>query len=82
MMPLCWIKLKLLVQSTGIICCLVAKSCLFLYNPVDCSVPGSSVHGVSKAKILELVAISFSKGSSQPRDRTCVSCIGRQNLYH
>jgi len=53
MMPLCWMELKLLVQSTGIICCLAAKLYLTLYNPMDCSIPGSSVHGVSKAKILE-----------------------------
>ena len=41
-----------------------------------------SVHGVSQAKILVWVAISFSRGSSQPRDQTCISCIGRQVLYH
>ena len=40
------------------------------------SPPGSSVHGISQAKIMEWVAISFSKGSSQPRDQTCVICIG------
>ena len=39
------------------------------YDPVDCSPPGSSVHGVVKARILEWVAISFSRGSSQPRNR-------------
>ena len=49
---------------------------------MDCSLPGSSVHGVSQAKILEWVAISSSRGSYQPRDRTYVSCIGRQILYH
>ena len=46
---------------------------------------GSSVHGISQAGILEWVAISFSRGSSWPRDQThasCVSCIGRQILYH
>ena len=42
---------------------------------MDCSPRGSSVHGISQAKILEWVAISFSRGSSQPRDGTCVSCI-------
>ena len=45
-------------------CCLVAKSCLILCDPVDCSSPDSSVHGVFQARILESVAISFSKGSS------------------
>ena len=44
---------------------------------MDCSPPGSSVHGVSQAGILEWVAISFSRVSFQPRDQTCVSCIGR-----
>ena len=41
---------------------------------VDCSLPGSSVHGISQARILEQVVISFSRGSSQPRDGTQVSC--------
>ena len=48
----------------------VAQSCPTLCNPVDCSPPGSSVHGILQARILEWVAISFSRGSSQPRDRT------------
>ena len=43
--------------------------------PEDCSLPGSSVHGILQARILEWVAISFSRGSSQPRDWTLVSCI-------
>ena len=47
-----------------------------------CSPPGSSVHGILQAGILEWVAISFSKGSSQPRDRTHISCIGKGVLYH
>ena len=46
--------------------------------PMDCSPPGSPVHGISQARILRWVAISFSKGSSQPRDQTHISCIGRQ----
>ena len=54
---------------------LVTQSCLTIYDPVDCSLPGSSVHGISQASILEWVAISFSRGFSQPRDRTQVSCI-------
>ena len=44
-------------------------------DPVDCSLPGSSVHGISQARILEWVALSFSRGSSQLRDRIHVSCI-------
>jgi len=46
-----------------------------LCNPVDCRPPGSSVHGIVQARILEWVAISFSRGSSQPTDRTLVSRI-------
>ena len=51
-----------------------------LRDPVDCSLPGSSVHGLLQARILKWVAISFSRGSSQPRHRTrivYVSCTGR-----
>ena len=46
---------------------LVSQSCLTLCNPMDCSLPGSSVHGFLQARILEWVAIPFSRGSSQPR---------------
>ena len=52
---------------------LVAQPCLILCDPMNCSLPGSSVHGISQAIILELVAIS-STGSSQPRNQTRVSC--------
>ena len=45
----------------------VTKSCLNLYDPMDCSPPGSSVHGISQARILEWVVISSSRGSSRPR---------------
>ena len=62
--------------------CLVTQSCLTLCHTRDCSPPSSSVHGVIQARILEHVAISSSRGSSWPRDQTCVSCIGRQILYH
>ena len=53
----------------------VAQSCLTLCESVDCSPPGSSVHGILQARVLEWVAISFSRGSSQPRDWIQVSCI-------
>ena len=53
----------------------VAQLCLTLCNPVDCGLPGSSIHGILHAGILEWIAISFSRGSSQPRDRTWVSRI-------
>ena len=52
---------------------------------MDCSLPDSPVHGIVQAGILEQVAISFCKGSSQPRDQThsfCVSCTGKQVLHH
>ena len=50
-------------------------SCPILCNPVACSLPGSYVHGIFQARVLQWVAISSSRGSSWPRDRTCVSCI-------
>ena len=53
----------------------VAQSCWTLCNLMDHSLPGSAVHGIFQARILEWAAISFSRGSSQPRDRTWVSCI-------
>ena len=52
---------------------LVTQSCPTLCDPMDCSPPGSSVCGILQARILEWVAISFSRGSPQPRDRTWVS---------
>ena len=61
--------------------CSVAQSCLTLCNPMNCGLPGFSVHGISQSRILEWVAISLSKGSSQPRDQTCVSCTGRRILF-
>ena len=57
--------------------CLIAKSCPTFCDPVDCSPPGSSVHGISQARVLEWGAISLSRESSQPRDRTHISCISR-----
>ena len=62
-------------------CCLVTKSCLTLCELMDCSLPGFSVHGISQARILEWVAIFFSRGSSQHKDETHVSWIGRWILY-
>ena len=53
----------------------VTQSCLTLCDPMDCNPPGSSVHGILQARILEWVAIPFFKGSSRPRDGTQVSCI-------
>ena len=66
--------------------CSVAQLCPSLCDPMDCSPPGSSVHGIFQTRILEWVATSSSKGSSPPRDWTespaASSCIGRQILYH
>ena len=54
-----------------------------LYNPMDCSPPGSSsVHGISQARILEWIAISISRGSSQSRDQTTCLLFGRHIFYH
>ena len=61
-------------------CYLVARLYLTFCHPMDCSLSGSSVHGIFQARILEWVTISFSRGSSRPRDQTCisrVSCTGR-----
>ena len=65
-------------RGSGDFCCFcsVAQSCLSLCDPVDSSPPGSSVHGLSQAGgILEWVAISFSRRSSQPRDQTRISIL-------
>ena len=65
--------------------CTSAQSCLTLCGPKDHSLPGSSVHGIFPAWILEWVAISYSRGSPQFRDWThisYISCIGRWIPYH
>ena len=56
------------------VCVCVTQLCLTLCDSMDCSPPGSSVHGILQARIPEWVAISFSRGSSQPRDGTQASC--------
>ena len=68
--------------STRVCACSVAQVCLTLCDPLDCSPPASSVHGIFQARKLEWVAISFSRGSSWPRDPTPVSCNDRWILYH
>ena len=65
--------------------CVPVKSlqlCPILCDPMNCSPPGSSVHRILQARILEWVAMPFSRGSSRPRDPTHVSCTGGQVLYH
>ena len=61
--------------------CLVVQSYLTLCDPMDCSLPGSSVHGIVQARILEWVSMPSSRGSSQPRDRIQIS-LWRRILYH
>ena len=60
----------------------VTQLCPILCNPMDCSLPGSYVCGISHARILEWIDIPFSRGSSQSKDRIQVSCLHRQILYH
>ena len=58
----------------------VAQMCPTLCDPVDCSLPGSSIHGILQARVLEWVAISFSRGSSRARDQTQVSRIAGRHF--
>ena len=69
-------------EDGGVCMCSVAMLCLTLCNPMDCSSQGSSVHGISPARILEWIAISFSGESSWSRVQTRTSYISRQMLYH
>ena len=65
----------------GLVLMLSAQLCTTLCEPMDCSPPGSSIHGIFQTRILEWVAVSFSRVSSRPRDQTrfsCISCIGRR----
>ena len=71
---------KVMANSKCLINVIVAEWPSWVWHfrdPTDCSLPCSSVHGISKARILEWVAISFSRESFQPRDETYVSCIGQ-----
>ena len=68
----CWCFIVLAVVVVVIVV-LVSQSCPTLGDPMDCSLPGSSVHGILQASILEWAAIPFSRGSSRLRDRTQVS---------
>ena len=67
-------------QRSAYVCTKLLQLCLTLCNPMDCSPPGSSVHGILEARILEWVAMLSYWGSSPPRDQThisYVSCIGK-----
>ena len=82
-----WTKIMMVCVCVCVCVCILNLVWLFS-DPMNCKPPGSSVHGIFLAKILEWVAIFYSRGFSWPRDWTCVSCIscvswiGRQILYH
>ena len=70
---------------TQYVCLLSGPLCLTFLEPVDCNLPGSSVHGILQARTLEWVAMPSSRGSSPPRDRTqvsYVSCVGRWIFFY
>ena len=84
-----WMFNETLHSSILFICrlcvCEHAQSCPTLCDPMDCSLPGSSVHGIFQVRILERSAIPSSKGTSQPRGQTLLSCVfsvGKWILYH
>ena len=81
-----WISTSLLCVCVCVCVCVKSfQLCLPLCNHMDCSPPGSSVHGILQARILEWIAMSSSRGSFPPRDRThmfYVFCIGRRVLQH
>ena len=71
-----WLYLQFLFNFVlPLLCVLVTQSCPTLCDPTNCSPPGFSVHGILQTRILEWVAIPFSRGTSWPRDGTLVSCI-------
>ena len=73
------------VCARACVCAKSLQSCPSLWDPMDCSPPGSSVHGILQARTLEWVVMPSSRGSSRLRDLThisYVSCFGRQVLYH
>ena len=73
-----WVHIK--AEKHCSLLCVGVLSRVWLFNPTDCSPPGSSVYGIFQARILEWVDIPSSRGSSWPRDQTrvsCISCIGR-----
>ena len=82
---LCPMSTTLIYLSSVLMCsCSVNQSCLTLCDPMDCSLPGSCILEILQARKLEWVVRPSTRGSSQPRNRThitCVSCIGSQMLY-
>ena len=83
-MSLLVIDLEDNIKKSTVSCQLLSGSPT-LSDPINCSLPGSSIHGILQARILEWVAVYSSRGPSQPSDQTgisYVSCIGKQVLYH
>ena len=78
----CCTTMQIRHKYIRIVVVLVPKLCPTLCDSMDYSLPGSFVHGITQARILELVAISFSRGSFQLRDWTRISYTGRWILYH
>ena len=78
----CCFQLMMKISYVWCVWCSVTKLCPALCYPMHWRPPGSSVHGIFLARILEWVAISFSRGSSWLRDWIHVSCLGRRILYH
>ena len=72
----------MLSHSSYTVCVLISQSCLTLYDSMNCSLPGSPVHGILQARILEWVTIPVSRGSSQPRGLNPGLPHYRQILYH
>ena len=60
---------------TYVCVCMCVQSCLTLCDPMDCYLPGSSVHGISQKRTLEWIAVSYSRGLSRPRDQSHISCL-------
>ena len=80
---LCHFQKWLTRGSTCILhCCCCLLSHVWLWDSMDGGSSGSSIHGILQARMLDCLAISFSRGSSQPRNRTHVSCLGRWVLTH
>ena len=77
----CWTERKEGGNEVPGKCEVLVLSHVQLCNPMDCNLSGSSVHGILQTRILEWVAIPFSRGSSPSRDHTLVSCICRQIPY-
>ena len=69
------IQSKIVVSEQYVLCAMLLQSYPTLCDPVDCSPPGSSVHGILQARILKWVVLPPTRGSSQPRDLTYISCF-------